>query len=156
MKLSARKRLGFSLIELIVVVGIVAFVSSFGFLLYQDYTRHQTVIQAAEKARTTLLRIRQKALSGEIPTGCIGLFLGYQFSCSSGSGNYTIKAVCSSSTPTTDSVDLPGGVTFSACQTFQFNVLNAGTNLAADQTISIAGFSGVSASFVVKKSGVVQ
>ena len=157
MRLIVRRIAGFTLIELIVVIGILALVATVGFVLYRDYTRKQTVVQAGRSVQTVLVRTRQRALSGERPDGCSGTLGGYRFSCMTGTGNYSVSALCDSSSPTVESGNLPSQVVFSSCVSFTFNVLGSGTDLASDETVSLSGFAGAETeSFVVQRSGVIQ
>lgn len=168
MRLRAPKAGGFTLIELMVVISIVLIVGTYGLLAYRDFGRRQVVTQAAEQVRTVLVRTRQRALSGERPTGCSGPLSAYQFTYTNNQATYSVGPICQTSpSPETASLDpehpSSPSVVFiqsgsSPCPTsFKFNVLGNGTSLSSDCTITVSGYSGsITASLTVKTSGSLQ
>ena len=150
-------RFGFTLIEPLVVMSIGLIISLVGLFQYRSYAQRQVVTQAAEQVRTVLVRARQRALTGQRPSGCTAgaPLAGYQFSCSG--GTYQVSALCPGSVAV-ESGGLPQGVTFSSCPTIDFYVLGGGTNIPASPgyvTVSLSSAANIS-SFKVTTSGEVQ
>jgi prepilin-type N-terminal cleavage/methylation domain-containing protein len=88
---------GFTLVELLVVSGIVVIMISGGLFYYRDYNRRQVVQQTAEQIRTDLERSRQRAVAGEKVSGCSSTPLdSIEFVCTS-SSQYIIRDQCSGS-----------------------------------------------------------
>lgn len=106
---------GVTLIELLIVVGIMAVTSGMSMVGYNRFQENQSVRVAAAQLSTDLRQTQQKALSGEKPTGwCAGAndrLSGWRLRFNS-STTYQLIGVCSSSTTTTDkTVTLPSGAT---------------------------------------------
>lgn len=157
LKILRLKFSGFTLIELIIVIGIVTLVSTGGLFMYRDYSRKQTVAQAGELIKTVLSSTRQRALSGERPAGCSGELRGYSFTCSGSPvvNQYAVTAQCVSGVVVSFG-ELPGGVSFGVCPTVEFFVLGAGTDLSpSGLNAQIIGWSN-SFPLFIQQSGIIQ
>lgn len=129
---------GFTLIELLVTISIMGILFSVGIAAYNQFNRKQIVVQAAKTFKNDLRLAQSKALAGEKPTGCTNSLNGYQVSFSSDS--YSLSAICSASV-LVKTVPLPQNVTFSSVpSSILFRVLAQGTNLSANQTMTLTGF----------------
>lgn len=112
---------GFTLIELIVAVTIMAMLSTFGIASFINYSRSQALNSATQDFVTALQSAKAATLSQVKPTSCAttGVFEGYQvtLSTSGGTSSYTSGPVCGGIYDTTSSktTTLPanGNVSFS-------------------------------------------
>lgn len=129
---------GFTLIEILVAIAIIAFVSLVGYTSYRDFARRQTLESAYNQLRVELNLARQLALSGEKPQTCIAgniPLVGYRVSL--GGGSIAVSAVCESgSAIASRTFSLPAGITVSSVQ-FTFLVLGRGTDLSGNQTVTL-------------------
>lgn len=133
--MSARPHGAYTIIELLVALSIAAILFVGGFAAYQDLTRRETLNGAADELVTNVNLVRQRAVSGEKPTGCTGSLRGYEvvFNASS----YVASAICDSATESR-SFPLPTGISLSPTgNTVLFKVLGQGTNLSSDLTITL-------------------
>lgn len=119
---------GYTLIELLITLTIVGLLFGFGFVNFRDYSRRQHLASVATAIKGDLRLAQEKALSGEMPTGCTNL-AGYDFNTSPNS--YQILANCVADV-VVKTVALPADITASATYgTVSFKVLGSGTSLPA-------------------------
>lgn len=148
---------GFTLIEILVAIAIIALVSLVGYTSYRDFARRQTLENAYNQLRVELNLARQLALSGEKPQTCIARnvsLVGY--SVSLGGSTISVSAVCesSSSLPPSRTFNLPAGITVSGGQ-FTFLVLGRGTDPSGNLTITLTqGSSGRTINATLSREGV--
>lgn len=83
---------GFTLIELVVTVAIMAILSGMSVVGYNKFNESQTVNQAANNLASDLRLAQQNALSGNKPTGCSGDLHGWKVVIASPS--YRLWAIC--------------------------------------------------------------
>lgn len=83
---------GFTLIELIVVMGIMALLFTLGYANYRGFQRSQQLETAVEDFKTDLRLAQQLANSGKKPSGCSTL-AGYRV-IRAGNDSYEIAANC--------------------------------------------------------------
>jgi type II secretory pathway pseudopilin PulG len=95
MRFQSSVKKAFSLIELLVVIGIVILVTGFILASYQVFNEQQAVILEAGKLVDVLRLAQKKAIAGE-NTCESGILTGYGVSINS--ANYTLDKVCSSGT----------------------------------------------------------
>lgn len=132
-------RKGYTLIELIIVIGIVAIIFTFGYTNFQDYSRQQTLLAAVRTVQTDLKSTQESAIAGNKPSSCVSYLNGYQFSVDS-STSYSISANC---TPNVNiavkQVALPSGITISSPNPnpIFFKALAQGTNIASGGSATI-------------------
>lgn len=144
--------LGFSLIEIIVVVGIMASLTGFILVSYNNFNTNQKLKQAVKTLRSDLRFVQTRAYSGLKPSGvvCENL-VGYRLSFTSTS--YSYQAVCFPDvavTPTT--INLPNQISFSPIPpTILFAVLTGTAD--RDVTLSLTKGSGSPGRVSVTKSG---
>lgn len=119
---------GFTLIELLVGLTIIGLTFGFGYVNFRDYSRRQYLTGVATGLKADLRLAQEKAFSGEIPEGCIGLS-AYRVEISA--VGYEILADCAGDIPV-KTVSLPAGVTASATlNPVSFKILGNGTNIPA-------------------------
>lgn len=136
---------GYSLIELIFVVGALILISTFGISRYNDFNQRQIVEQTADSLISNLRLIQAKALSGDKPpVGCTSL-VGWTVAFSANS--YETYATCNNppvKIPSTSvTVNMPSNVTLSWVGTITYYALGHGTSVdpLVPQTVSIVGTS---------------
>lgn len=135
---------GYTLIEILVALTIIALLFGFGYASFRDFSRRQALAGVAKNLQGDLRVAQQLALSGEKPidANCTGSnsLNGYLFNVSA--GGYTITASCSGgSVAATKNVSLPSGITVSALPSpnpILFKVLGQGTNILAGQNATIS------------------
>lgn len=86
---------GFTLIELIISIGVIAILSSIGLASYVQFNRRQILNSAVRTFLNDLQLAQSKAESNERPQGCSGNLLSYQVSIQT--SGYKVEAICSSS-----------------------------------------------------------
>lgn len=127
---------GFTLIEILIAISIVALVGGLVLANYTRYNKNQQLKQAALTLKSNLRLAQSKATTGQKPRlGCTEL-LGYQVTFSS-SSSYSTQAVCTEG-PSGEaiSVSLPTGIQFSSIPNpITFGVLTRG--IASDVTITL-------------------
>ncbi len=144
---------GFTLIEIVVSVAILALLSGLFIANYNGFSNSQTVQQTASDVIANLQSARTMASSGLKPAGCNTL-VGYIVNFSNSS--YTVQASCQSGlVGGINTYTLPMGVTFASPtpNPITFYALDGGAS--ANQTISLVG-NGVTAKVSVSSSGVVS
>jgi len=106
------KSLGFTLIELIVTIGIMAILSGLGLVAYNQFNRKQAVVSAARMVISDLRLTQSKAYASEKPDACgTNPLAGYQFLIKAQNNGYTIVAICGEAPLTIKDISLPQGVT---------------------------------------------
>lgn len=133
------KRTGYSIIELIIVVGVTILIASFGIARYNDFNERQAVQQAADTLVSDLRFVQAKALAGEKPrVGTCTTLLGYRVTFDQ--KNYTMQAICSEGPVdgTQVTIDLPGNVNIWPIPTpVTYYALGHGTS--GDITVNVVG-----------------
>lgn len=145
---------GFTLIEFIVVLSIIAILSTLGIVAFVNYSRIQALNAAASDVATILQTAKSRAQSQVKPTSgvCSGpsapALTGYKVvvcpgGCPAGATEYVYKldAVCDSSSQTIEEKKLPRGICFSGVcasvnrwpeESFFFPILTGGAVVAVD------------------------
>lgn len=130
---------GFTLIELIVAIGISLLAVGGLIVNYNNYNDNQRLKQAALTLKNNLRFAQTQAVSAKKPaSGCTQL-VGYTVNFTSGS--YAIVGQCTEgAVGDVLSVTLPSGITFSPIpSSFIFDVLNRGLVGSDVVTITLAG-----------------
>lgn len=150
--MQTRHTSGYSLIELIIVISIIAALFTGGYTAYREYSRRQVLANDTSTLRSNFNFARQKALSGEKPSGCTTL-TGYRVSRTS-TIRYRTYAVCSPDI-LVSTYDLTTGVTISDFNIL-FEVLGQGT-AGSDTTITIThSTTGGNEQIIVTSQGTVK
>lgn len=170
--------LGFSLVELLIVIFVMGLIFSVGVANYRDFSRRKQIEAVANQVKSDLELAKQNALSGVKPdhVNCNSpnILLGYRLVFQP--TGYTVQANCSAGGPLGSFIDvksifsLPYGVTLSSnilndCtnpvdgDSIQFLPRGNGTNLAGSNCFRIR-FSIDGSSFnrdiIVEKSGSIR
>lgn len=145
---------GFTLIEIIVVVGIMALATGAGLVAITRYQEGRVVQEDGKKIVTELRAIQRRALSGEKPSGCEGVTMtGYQASFA-GDETVVTEAVCSGGTPASTTINLLNTTVSSSVNPIVFLTVRGG---ASEATINVCGNgSGVWYQILVTESGLVS
>ncbi|MEK7166140.1 MAG: prepilin-type N-terminal cleavage/methylation domain-containing protein [Patescibacteria group bacterium] len=123
--------LGFTLLEIMVAISVIALLASMGYVSYQEFNRRQALIGANQTFRSNLRDIQSKASSGVKPTSGVcnspNTLTGYQVSYIN-STQYRSEAFCSAgATGIQVTYTLASGLQFhSSFATFQFRGLGLG------------------------------
>lgn len=138
-----KKLLGFTIIELLITISVMALLFGIGAAKYISFNQGQIIKQAAQKLRSDLRVAASRAITGE-KDNCTGVFDGYLVNINS--SNYTIKSQCSivpgpgnTYGTTTTTVSVSPLVLSPAATTIFFKALGQGVNAAA--SITLSGFS---------------
>ncbi len=129
---------GYTLIEILVSLTIIGIIFSFGYASYRDFSRRQTLKDAAKLIQGDLRFTQENAIAGQKPDGCNATLEGYNFNVYS-TAAYRIQAVCGASLITVKDVFVPGDIDLvvPSPNPLLFKVLGQGTNLdgTADWTL---------------------
>jgi prepilin-type N-terminal cleavage/methylation domain-containing protein len=144
---------GYTLVELLVGISIVAVIFGVGFISYREFSRRQSLTGITKQLVGDLRLAQQLALTGQKPEVCTKL-IGYTFTATS--SNYKIIASCSGGTVETKTVDISADTTISA-GSVTFKVLGQGTSLTSPLTFTITNSSsGVSGTVTIGIGGDIQ
>lgn len=129
---------GFTLIEILVAVGIAMLIVGGVIVNYNAYNDTQNVKQAAQTLKNNLRFAQAQALAGRKPTSGCTTLIG--FTVTFASGSYTIQAQCTEgSAGEVITTTLPSVIAFSPVPTaVTFQTLRGSIGVAA-VTITLAG-----------------
>lgn len=145
------KNKGFTLIELLVVFVLMAIVSGIGFASFSDYSKKQTLIQAANNFKESINLAKFNAISSVKPASCpdSSFLNGYKLivcakaTCKGqGSPDYEIDMTCDGVDTPVQSRTFPNGVTLDAsttCAVLDFKTVS-GTLSGGSCSITLKGF----------------
>jgi prepilin-type N-terminal cleavage/methylation domain-containing protein len=148
---------GFSLIELIIVLGLISFVSTISMASYYNYNGSRLTSSATSDIITFLNTAKSNSISQVKPLSCITsnqTLNGYKVKIIT-PNTYNLYGVCNNSDYFIVGKKLPANVTFinSTPDTFLFTV-SSGT-VATPVTIKIAGGS-ITKTIIVSISGIIS
>ena len=130
---------GYTLIELLIGLSVIAIVFSTGFVNFRDFSRRQALIGAAREISGELRLAQEKALSGQKPDhlncNTPNTLAGFNFRIDS-PNSYVIEAVCSLGTVEVKSIELVPSITISTPtpNPILFKVLGQGTNILSGES----------------------
>ena len=121
---------GYTLIEILVGITIIALIFGFGYVSFREFSRRQALAGAAKEIKGDLRLAQASALSGNKPEDCTGLLNGFGFRVES-AASYKIEADCGTEVYEDKTVNLPDGVSISTPfpNPVLFKVLGQGTNI---------------------------
>ena len=146
---------GFTLVELIVVIGIIAILTSFGIASFASYNNRHTLEMAVADVSTMITTARSRSLSQVKPSQCAAQVLsGYQVVIDVLSGEYTLRVLCGNAY-TLETKKIPEDITFGsdATTTIFFPVLTG--DLSESSRVPLSG-SGVTKVIEVDVNGTVM
>lgn len=147
--------LGYTLVELMIVVSIVSILLSFGVSAYGKARGRQIGVAAAEQIISILQENQQIASIGK--KDCSGKFTGQQVSLEL-PGTIKAQSLCEASVGTVVEVVIPD-ITFASTTTIVFNPLTLGIELsggASEQTLSFTSSSQISYNIQLTRSGTIK
>lgn len=149
-------KLGFTIIELLVVISVLSILGILGFAAYRDFQQRQELRGAVKSVEADLLFARQKAFSGEKPAGCTGTLVGWRVNFQADS--YEVIADCASVDTTMKTVPIGKGVTKTAGPTsVTFKALGQGIAETEDVTFTFTHSpTGRVANITVTKAGLIS
>ena len=101
---------GFTLVELMLVMGLVAILSGFGISAAVKYSRAQNVDVSARNFANTLQTAKSRAFAGVRPTGCSGVLLDWRVNIAADYKHYSLSGNCSGGIINSPTVTLATGV----------------------------------------------
>lgn len=157
---------GYTLIELLVALSILALIFGIGFSGFRDYSRKQGLETVARQLRGDLATAKQKASSGIKSThaACNGVNVqnGYGFNVGAASGIYRVYFQCSGGSVLQKTVTMPTGYTIASNPVGYFLIfksLGQGTNLASGSNMVVTitqTSSGSTRTVTITSSGEIQ
>ncbi len=132
---------GYTLIEVLVVISIMAILFTVGYAGYREFSRRQVLIGAVNQVQGDLRKAQQLALSGVKPNDpkCNSpeLLNGYIFVIDSSGTAYSIQSSCTGgNVQSEDLVNLPLGISISISSgPLMFKVIGSGTNISNEDTV---------------------
>lgn len=139
-----KKSLGFTLIELIVVISVAAVISVIGIAAFVSYNQTQLLNTAASDIANMFNLAKSRAASGVKPTTCSSSqsLNGYQILINITNRTYELNAICSPAASLIVRNTLPNPIIFSSADptTYLFQVLTGGLSANGARTIVLSGF----------------
>lgn len=127
---------GFTLIEVLIALTIVAGLFSFGYANFRNFSRRQATVNTAKELESVINLTKELALSGNKPATCLDSepLDGYKISFNATAETYSIFAVCAGTDESVGrtSVPLPAGTNLSLGQATNFIIfktLGQGTSI---------------------------
>lgn len=134
--------LGYTLIELLIVITLVTLLFSLGMAQYNQFNRRQILVKARDELISNLRLAQGKSLAGEKPDACLDEILtGHKLKFVNNQ-SYKIVAVCNIEVDLKTDISLPAEVTKqSGPNEVFFKGLSQGTDIDGQAEIILAGFS---------------
>ncbi|HUV72183.1 MAG TPA: prepilin-type N-terminal cleavage/methylation domain-containing protein [Clostridia bacterium] len=139
-------KFGFTLIEILVVVSVMAILSSVGFASYINFSRSQMVTQAAGKIIEDLRLTQSLAANNQKPEGDCSTLDGYSFFINKSQKTYKIEVNCSPAYGG-DSIrtgSVPSNLAITGFNKIEFKVLTRGVVATPPGSLilTVSGFGG--------------
>lgn len=133
---------GYTLIEILVVIALIAILSALGFSGYISYSRRQTLVQTGSEVKQTIERAKFNAASSVKPQTCTDSLVGYSFTINSNI-SYRLNLLCGTNVVLVETGSLPNNVSFdlgsTTCSQIQFQLISGGVT-GGECKITIKGF----------------
>jgi prepilin-type N-terminal cleavage/methylation domain-containing protein len=139
LKLMKKNTSAYTLIELIVVIGIMAVILGIGLAGWTSYQNKEKLRTETQRVATWLRKIHTKALQGEKPSTNCNTLDYYQINFDSGTNTFSADAECinPSNTVSAGTLTLTDGVDGSLSQSFYFLSNTGVTEIDPADTIDI-------------------
>lgn len=129
---------GFTFIELIIVVAIIALVSGGGVATFLNLRDRRAILADARLVENTLRTAQSKALGGEKPSDCDGVSLtGWQVRF--GGSTVYLSAVCPGGTPTELEFPMASSTLQASVTPVVFGVVKGGATISTIDVCQIGG-----------------
>lgn len=126
------KSTGYTLIEIIIVVGIMGLLVGASIAGFNTLNQRQTVLSAGKEVISIMRTAQQRAIAGIKPENDCDQLLGYAVKATANGATYTLNSVCDDGgfieTVEVRSYQLAAGLTFASTFTVQFNVQTGGAS----------------------------
>ncbi|MBI3443674.1 prepilin-type N-terminal cleavage/methylation domain-containing protein [Candidatus Woesebacteria bacterium] len=140
-----RNESAYTLLEILVVLGILALVFGVGLASFREFSRRQALENVVRQLKGDLRLTQELALSGKKPAAGCPVLDGYRFIVNTGSVSYQINAVCTSPltviNPPEKSVSLSSrgisGMVVTGANPFLFKVIGEGTDITSGTSVVI-------------------
>lgn len=129
-----QKNLGFTLIEMLVSVGVLLVITGGGIAAYLNFSTKEKVLQSGRDVIFLARAAQKKARVGDKPATCTRL-LGYEMQLVSNT-IIALRAVCSNGNFETQRKTLPTGITLSTGNSILFYVLHGGASSTQNYTVT--------------------
>ncbi len=149
---------GFSLVELLITLSIIALLFSLGLTQYNRFNRRQVLIRAKDNLVSELRLTQAKSLAAEKPDDCgVNPLVGHKLEFTSNQ-SYQIVAVCGGVLSVVkDGMSLPIGVIKdSGPDEILFKVLSQGIDIDGEQQIIITDDFGQSQTVTINNVGEIK
>jgi prepilin-type N-terminal cleavage/methylation domain-containing protein len=134
------KQRGFTLLEMLIVFGLMAVLSAIGFASYSSFNGSQSVQSGASDVSNLMNTAKSRSISQVKPTQCAGKSLsGYQVQVTVSGGTYMLNVLCGGSTYLIETRKLPTNVTFAAGSTPFVTFMNSSGTPTALSTMTVSG-----------------
>ena len=140
---------GYSFIELLVAIVIIAIIFQIGYANFRDFARRKTLTASQRAIQADLRYAQQLALSGKKPlvTDTCGVLDGYRFSINAGL-TYTIYPLCDHDIEVTpvksnvpiqnvSAVDINYSISTTVISSIKFKALGQGTDIPSGDSVVI-------------------
>ena len=155
--------LGYTLIELLIVIVITAMLFGIGYTNYRQFARNQALLATTNKIKADIRLAQQLALTSDKPTVGCSVLSGYNFEIDTSLKRYHIHPVCNGVPLATEMKNEPidsgvSTVTVSPAtyNPIYFKILGQGTNIPSGGQVTITltqGVTGATKTVVVTSSG---
>jgi prepilin-type N-terminal cleavage/methylation domain-containing protein len=130
---------GFTLIETLVSITVVAMLFGLGYANYRNYANKQALLDSARKVEGDLRLAQEYALSGKKPDSGCTVLDGYRFKVNTSSKSYSIHPVCDNGSEKTAVKNVSFGNKISQVSTtptnnMLFKVIGEGTTIGTGGT----------------------
>ncbi len=120
---------GFTLLEIMVAIGLATLLFTVGGVKYIDFNKTQTIKSAGQTFKNNLRAIQGKAQAGVKPTSCstTEILNGYDVKYATNT-SYLSVAICNSTNKDTVTYTVPSGIYINSITQFRFQPVAQGTN----------------------------
>lgn len=135
-----RRRDGYTLIEVLIVVAIMGLIFGIGFFSFRDYSKKKAVEAIARTLKSDLRLAQGQSLAGKKPTDCTSSLDGYSFAVTTGTPSfYTVTAVCGNQNILIKTATLTSDMSLSvpSVNPILFKPLGQGTNIPSGSSVTI-------------------
>lgn len=151
-----RLNLGYTLIELMIIVAIIGILITLGLSAYRKAQDRQIIKNAAEKIISVLQANQTIAEVGK--KDCTGRFIGQQVVVAGSNGDMVAKSICAGGVEGAVKTESIADVSFDSGATITFNPLSRGIDLGGPDslTLSFTSTAGVTHHIKLSRTGTIE